>query len=470
MTLLNKFIEIESNPELYRYTFLYNNALMYPFIRYSLLQNAIGEELCVPNPYDHLKIGKIQNLKYKLKSFFYRAQKAGQSDIVFFGSDISNIQQGEAYFNRLTEVFANEYRMKTILIEGSDKMNYKRPRTYPKVYARDYINIITGRKVNKKMLSSDEINQIDLFLQFLKQSFSHKFENIQKWDAFRNSLIYSAKALPFLFESYTKLLKKMGPKIIFIEDACYGGEQISLIMAARKLGIIIGEYQHGLISLTHPAYNYSAHIPDAYKQYMPDFYMNYGSYWTKNSRLPIRVIGVGNPFLSETTSHYNNSAKKEQFLYVSSALTPERYCQEVIQLNKRLKDIGCSVVFRIHPSEKGRLHTVYRSIVEEGIEIDKNPLYQTLSETKYLVGDVSTVLFEATLFDCIVFVMDMPYNVAHIDTVQFNKVYSVDDVVKKIISKDYRKSSSTDFWSSDWRIRYRELINCTLATNRLPIN
>jgi len=461
MSILDKLLEIEEKEELYRYTFSYKNIMMYPFIRFFLLQSAIEDMLEIPGTYDVLHIGIIQKIKYIIKSFLYRPKSNIQSDIIFFGTDISNINHDGVYYNRLTESFANEYPSKTILIEVSDKMDYKRPRTYPKVFTKDFVNIIATIKARLKSMNSKDLKQIEYFIKYLKNNFNHNFTDTIIWDRIESILIHSSRYVSFLCEGYRKLINKLSPKIIFLEDACYGGEHVCLIMTAKDLKIPIGEYQHGLISLTHPAYSYSACLHDSYKYYMPNFYMCWGKYWMENSRIPVKILMVGNPYLSDTLSQQvqGKKFKKKQLLYVSSALNPECYVREVILLNKYLSDKDIFVIFRIHPSETLRLQTVYKPIIDAGISVDTQPLYETLKETKYLFGDYSTVLFEATMFDCVIFVRDSILNREHFDISQLNIVHNIKEIVEKINLKNYKKTNSDNFWVDNWRVKYHQIID-----------
>jgi hypothetical protein len=468
MSILDNFLEIESDETLYQYTFTYKNTLMYPFIRYVLLQSAKENILAMPNAYDSIRFGIIHKIKYLIKSFWYRPPKHLQSDIVFFGSDVSNIRQKNVYFNRLTEFFANEYPSKTILIESADKKDYKRPRTYPKVFTTDFMKILVKFKSAKKSIDLKDSSQIHAFVDYLKQHLNHELKDSEVWEDIKQMLFFYSKNLPYLFQEYTKLLKQLSSKLVFLEDACYGADKTPLIMAAKELDIPVGEYQHGMVSLDHPAYNYSDQLLDSYKHYMPDFFVSYGNYWTKNSRIPIKILELGNPILSETTSKVKNEIKKNQILYTSSVVYPERDTQEIILLNKIMKDKGYSVIFRIHPSETPRLQTVYRPIVDAKIQIDTQPLYETLKETKYIVANtstgnasvenISTVLFEATIFNCVVFAVDPSIDKKDTAASPFNYVQSVDEIADFIIFKKYKKTDSTIFWEDGWRTKYHQLV------------
>lgn len=461
MSILDNLLKIEDDASLYDFTFSYKNTLMYPVIRFLLLQSAIEDQNRISSPYGLLHVGIKQKIEYILKSFHYRPKHI-QSDIVFFGSDVSNIRQGNAYFNRLTELFANEYAPKTILIESADKMNYKRPRTYHKVFAENFVAI--SARIKSFLISAkiDDEKQINAFVQYLKQHFNYKFINMKVWDTVKHVLLRFSVRISFLCKEYTELLKWLSPKIVLLEDACYGGS-VPIIIAARGLGIPIGEYQHGLISLSHPAYNYSAQLSEKYKYYIPDFYMSYGRYWMENSRIPTKVLEIGNPYLSETIVHCEYSEKKEVLLYISAAIDPDCYVQEVLLLKEMLANKGCEIMFRIHPSEVLRLQMVYKPIIDAGIPIDTQPLYETLRHTKYLLGDFSTVLFEASMFDCIIFVRDTPHNRSNVDITRFNAIQSMDELVKKICSQEYQKTAYRDFWADNWQSRYKEIIESYIS-------
>ena len=87
MNTLDKLLEMENNEELYHYSFSFRNTMMYPFIRFFLLRNAIIEIHGINDPYDTLHPGLFRGVKYILKSFWYQIPKHIQSDIVFIGSD-----------------------------------------------------------------------------------------------------------------------------------------------------------------------------------------------------------------------------------------------------------------------------------------------------------------------------------------------------------------------------------------------
>ena len=457
MNILDKCLKIEENPDLYNFKFLYKDTLLYPLIRFFLLQSAIEEMCNVINPYGRNNLTILNKIKYVLTSFFNRPQKARQADIIIFGESIANIKINGKYFNRLTETFANVYHDKTILIENSNNMKYyKYPREYSNVYSWDYIKIISIiRAIGKKIFFHDQ-RQIDNFILFLKNNFFWTFKNNHIWNEIKIKLIRYVKILPFLTYSYKRLLKQISPKLILVGAACYGGGYTPLIMAGKELNIPIGEYQHGIITLLHPAYNYSNKLQSVYLSYMPDFFLCYGIYWQRNMNLPIKNVLIGNPYLTEISSNYKKN-KKETILYISSAAYPDLYINSVLYLHKMFENSNYKVIFRIHPCEYNIIETIYKPIKNAEILIDTAPLYDTLTYSKFVIGEISTVLYEAIMFNCIIFVQNTPYN-NNLDLELFNNFLDLDDLVNKIHTKKYKLTKSDEIWESNWCEKYKKLI------------
>jgi len=467
MRYLDNLLEIEKNEALYSYTFSFKNILMYPFIRFQLLQGAIEDMNKIPDLYAPEKISLIKKIIYFLKCYKYRPINIPETDIIFFGSDVSNIKKGDSYFNRLTESFANEYKSKTILIEASFKTDFKRPRTYKHVFANNIFNINAAIKYKlRKNNNKIDLLNIYAFFDYLKDIFCYKFTN-NMWENIINSLIIFSNKFQYLYEEYIKYFRKIAPKIIFIEDAFFGGDKIPVIIAAKDLNIPVAEYQHGFISFSHPAYNYFTDIPESFKYYFPDYFLSYGEYWIKNSRIPIKTFKIGNPYISDTISQLKVQAKKEQILYISATIDPEGYVEDIIWLNNNIKNSEYSILFRIHPSETSRLQTFYKPIIDLGIQIDSQPLYNTLETVKYIIGDISTVLFEATLFNCIIFIFNKSINKNNIDINYFNSVNTIEEFLNNIISKNYKETDASYFWEENWRKNYRKLIDSIIKDKEL---
>ena len=111
----------------------------------------------------------------------------------------------------------------------------------------------------------------------------------------------AASLLP-RYRRYQTIFKKMGTQVLIKEEACYGGaDNASAILAARNLGIVTAEYQHGTVSSSHIGYNFSTEMSrsEAYRQTLPEYFLTYGSWWGEQINAPVKKITIGNPHRTE---------------------------------------------------------------------------------------------------------------------------------------------------------------------------
>jgi len=92
-------------------------------------------------------------------------------------------------------------------------------------------------------------------------------------------LLKLAATYALLYQNHIDLFKKLKPEIIFVYLASGGRNRIFAIKAAKALGVKVGEFQHGAITLAHPYYNYGKCIFESsvYKEYLPDYLLTWES-------------------------------------------------------------------------------------------------------------------------------------------------------------------------------------------------
>lgn len=456
-TVIDNIIKIEDDPELYNFSFKYKNTLMYPFVRFLLIQKATLDIFNIDMSLIKEKKNSFHLLNYICKSWLYYPYNPKQSDLLFWSSDIANIKLPNGYFNRICDSLANEYINQSSIIESADQQSYKRPRIFPRVFSQDFIYIKNHIKTFFSKRNLDDIQMIEFFMGYLKEKFPHKFSSNEIWLEIEKRLVYYSLKLKLLDEEYQSILKKINPKIIFIDAGCYGGDKAPIIMAARELKIPTVEWQHGIFSLSHPAYNYHENISERYKYYLPDYVLFYGDYWLNRSRIPATKLSIGNPYLEDTASKYTTLTKKKQLLYASPASNFDQVIQSVLYLHEKLYPLGITVLFRPHPIESASID-MYKPLVDSGIELDMSVLYDTLAETKYVVGETSTILFEAVSFDCIVFMEDSSFTQTYVDVSSFNSFVHVSEIVKMIENNSFKKHNRSEFMLSNWRNNFRNFI------------
>jgi len=467
MQPIDQFLEIEKNSELYRFKVLEGKVHLWPMIRHQIINTAFYEKVGIPYPFDPFKINYANAFSYLKTTLKDRCSKAGQSDFIFFGSDVSNFETKDGYFNRLTEYFANEYADQSILIEQSSHFSYKRPRTYKNVFAHDEILIKSRLLRHFIKYNKNDLKIVNDFVEFLKKNFSWEFRTSFFWTNIETVLIRLCKEYKIKYIFYEKLFDRVKPKIVFIEDACYGYAKLALCVACKDNNIILVEYQHGLISLNHPAYNYHNDLSTEYLKYLPDYFLSYGNYWNENCRMPIPVINIGNPHLTENVSEADLSKKENQLLFASNGIEPEMRVKNLLHLNKKLLKKGYKIVFRPHPSEIARLDTVYKPFKENGITIDLGVLHESLSKSKYVLGDFSTVLFESILYQCIPIAIKTSLTVSNINS-DLILILDSEDAIVDLIGRDWVMPDNTSFfWEEDWKYNFKNFINKIIDFERI---
>ena len=459
MQPIDQFLEIEKNKELYRFKVLEGEVHLWPMVRHQIINKAFYEKIGIAYPFDPFKINYAHAFYYLKTTRKDRSSKAGQSDFAFFGSDVANIKTKQGYFNRLSEYFASEYAGQSILIEQSLNFSYKRPRTYKNIFVHDDI-LLKSRLIGYfSKLDKNDLKIIHDFVLFLKNNFLWDFEKNEFWTNIKTVLIRLCKEYKVKYLFYERLLGKVKPVIVFLEDACYGYSNLALCVACKNREIKLIEYQHGLISLNHSAYNYHNDLPVEYLKYLPDYFLSYGNYWSENCRIPIPVVNIGNPYLTQKASETDLSKKENQLLFASGGIEPEMCVKNLLYLNKKLLTKGYRVIFRPHPSEIHKLDNVYKPLRDNGIAIDLGVLHESLAKSKYVLGNFSTVLFESIAFKCTPITLKTPVTDSNINCDQILMLDSLDDVID-LIGRNYVTPANTSYlWEDNWKINFKKFID-----------
>lgn len=193
------------------------------------------------------------------------------------------------------------------MLEDSYGFKYYEPRYFQNVYYRDYIKILIRLKSLKLKKHNQEA--IEGFIAYLEKTFPSTFESAF-CDKLKNVLTTYYKMIPHYKYHYIKLLEKLQPRIIFLNTASYGGLDALLVKIAKEIGIKAGEFQHGVITKSHPAYNYGEAVfkSEEYRKYLPNYLLTYGDYWNENMNTPVKKITIGNPHF---WTNYEKYIRKE---------------------------------------------------------------------------------------------------------------------------------------------------------------
>jgi hypothetical protein len=206
-----------------------------------------------------------------------------------------------------------------------------------------------------------------------------------------------------------RLIDRVRPRVVVFDNGSYTyhGESVGLF---KDAGAYVAEPQHGWIGPSHAAYNYGLLFREpALRRALPDELLTFGAFWSDSIRHPGRVTAIGKPHL-ERQAAVAPASRRPQVLVVSSRTDPEQTDALVVELRELLDD-AWSIVFRPHPGERNEAARRYpRLSAASGVTVDEEPdVYESLKRTTVVVGEASTVLFEARAFGCDVIPRDSAF-------------------------------------------------------------
>lgn len=465
--MLDEILSFEENIDILDYTFLYNNTLIWPFVRFKVFEEAINNKLNIQESHDFSTDSKLSNLKYMLNAVRKNPFRNKQCDILMFYSDISNIlNNNKKYYSKVIGYFAEVYKEKTAMIETHYKKSHHQPKQLKNVKYEDIIFILTKISAFKDKVDERDIIIINKFIKYLQEFFPVKFDRKFYIDL-KNELLDLAKKIKYYDFYYKKLFKNIKPKIVFIHCGCYGNLQSLAIKVANEIGIQTAEFQHGLVSLNHPAYNYGRAIfnSEEYQQYMPKHYLTYGQYWNDNIRMPIKKVSIGNPHFTYKLQNYNSklqmSNKCAKILIVSQGTITKELVKLTEELSRKLKDSKYQIIYRLHPGEVG-FKERYESLYEYSNVLvnTSGDIYDLIYESDYIVGVYSTTLIESIAFDKHIFVYEHVLSKENINKNLGIWFSSSDELYNLIINKkDIKPQYDINYyWSTNWKDNYKEFL------------
>jgi hypothetical protein len=405
----------------------------------------------VGNRYD---VGILNLLQFALYSLidFVRLAIGGHYNIVFFNTGVGNVKSESGYLNRLTDLMAACYTEQTILLEKHDVLRYHKPRVFPHVRVAGLIQVLEKTWENVGVMPREQRARLNDFFNLLHNSFGD-LVTPGEWSWLKRKCRGKVRGESLSLRMYTWILRRLQPRILMLEDGHYGSSG-PLLAAARRLQIILAEYQHGLVSPNHEAYNYHPTVlRRGYALWLPDYFLTYGEYWSRIVSTSAEIYAVGNPYLDmQMRKVLTESAPARSILFLSTSLDPGRY-REVLS---ELVQSGYRVRFRPHPCERLLLSTTYGQFFQDlGIEIDAEPdLYRSIVQSEIVLGDISTSVLEAAALKKPVFLLNHPTTQSHMANI-FPMFNSVSELVGLINTFPNSCKSRGDIWQSDWESRYR---------------
>lgn len=410
---IREFLKIEEDGSILKYRVTEYQIPLWLFIRSEIGLFYLPNKLFGMEPRIKFSLSNLsfkEKLEYITRTLTKNCFRSPKSDIVIFGYSINNVLENEHYVNRLYDPFCFAFQDKILLIEGSDRLKYPNPRLNRKVLYTDIIPVISRLLSRFVSLPKEDINIISEFVVNLRDKIDSLFAiSFSDFFELTEYLINILRRINIRIWMYQMLLQLTRPKLIIIEDACYGG-LVDLICMAKKLKIKVAEYQHGFIGPNHFAYNYHPNVHSTVKPYLPDYMLFWGEYWARSTSIPLEKIVIGFPYIEEKAK---NTIKENAILLISSGMMPREVIDFGSSMINALDLKKYRFIFRPHPSERVVAAERYKHLMEIGYELDTGNLYETLRKIDICISlEISTVLYEAVYFNCKTFLKTTPLTLA----------------------------------------------------------
>lgn len=407
-------------------------------------------------------VSLIGKLRWVYRAIFKSFLFAPKAPLYVFGSSVVNMKEGSTYTNRIYDTLKTKVGNNMVLCEESYRYVFRTPRKVT-TYSSDLFYVFAYVYGKFIALSESEKIKIDSFMAFIIENsicqFSKEHYSVMS-KAIKNAVIRYRFYLRVAH--YLKQAKQV--KACMIEDASYGMDRVVFIHALFNIGIKTLEHQHGLVAKNHPAYNYPEAIVDKkniYFQYLPEYYMTFGDYWSTCVRIPSERLVFGFPYLIKKAKQRSMEGFRESIIVVSDGTMP-KFNLDVCNVLKSILKPGERIILKLHPGEVPYLNERYGALLgcENTYIKTYEPIYDLLSSAKIVVGFTSTVMVEALAYGIKPFVYKTNYSEEIFNGIEFNYFSSIKELEEVIKKNDGKTNINTRYyWEFDSEKRYVEFFS-----------
>lgn len=383
-------------------------------------------------------------------------------------------QSPSGWRNWLTDPFAEEFKDRSVVLQdrpidgrsSSSRPTFSSTFSYADAIARvDLLTKLAPLSSSSQDFARDVVREII-------HEFPFELDTSTIADLERRTL-YKLGRVRYENSQFGKLLDRVHPKIVYMEDASYGG-RANLIQLLKARNILVAELQHGWIGPYHTAYNFGAAMSSpALLSTLPDVVLTFGDFWSDIIRHPSRLVAIGKPHLESTSALARRpGAKANDVLIISSVYQRDELMDFTLDLRRQLP-VDWSIRLRPHPSERQSVASLYPRLVgRDGIKFDESPDVATsLTTAKGVFGFSSTVLYEALAFNCQVAVLDSPLADFSSDVATFGERVSDAASLSRAVERLHQQidplshSQLDDIWKPNSIENFREFVTSIFPEN-----
>lgn len=465
--VIQELLDWENKSNVLDFKFEHDDLLVWPLIRYVVFSRIINNKCHFQPPH----ATKERSSLYKKIEYLYRTLIGNpffsrkSFDFLFFSSTVGvAVKVDKRWLGRINDYFVLEYNDRSMILDSSNRLQYKFPRVPKNVCCQDSLKleIFLKSKIFGRINDTDRKTIEDL-INYLRKSFGNQLKE-SDYIFLENELKTSNLRMVYARDVYLRLFNKKRPKILFIEDASYGGMVSWVIKWAKECGIIICELQHGCLDIPY-IYSDKFCQDKGYNKYLPDYLLMYGSYWADITRTSSEKVIIGNPYFDikrQELRGVQRNKDHQTILIVSQGTITNTMVDLASKLAKMLEGKKYKIIFRLHPGEVPFRSRYQRLFEIENIKIDKKTeIYQLVSGADHIVGSYSLTLFESVGLGKKNYILEDDASSFYVPKDLGARFTNVDELYDLIVNDKY-DGSTLDvkmFWADNWKENYHNFIN-----------
>lgn len=357
---------------------LFNGRKLWPLLRQKIVFDEVRKSLGYDNK---LRTRKKNQL---FVNFFYgieRLFRLKNFEFIFFNNTDKRILQNGKHFDIFFDAWADKVgQEKSLFIEWARNKHIKNS----KVYSSNVISDLPFKFL---------ISFVSLFVRDTLKN-ENLFDKIIKVNNLSGSIRKEIKPKLAELYVYKQFFKIVKPKAIFVLSSF---TKVSVVIAAKELGITVYEAQHGYIGDSHTFYNAEKHFKETY----PDYLLSFGTYEKEKASPklifnPEQIIPVGSfqlelikkqPIPKKLLELQNKYSRL--FCVTLQAIKEEELLKWVLQEAK----LHADWLFIIRPKNKDFEYTPYTKQINI-IEMNDYTIYEVLKIAHYNITIYSTTAIE----------------------------------------------------------------------------
>lgn len=408
--------------------------------------------------------GAAKKARHLARAAFHNAaawpRLRGRGAITLSATGTGLVLESGRYFNRLSDHLLLAERDRSVSIEDSFDWIWPWPRANDRIVFRAPVQAAVA--LRGRALEPLYASRVRPFVELVAERVERILGTAPDAATRRWLGAVAARRLataPYEVDAYRRMFRRLGTRILIKEEGCYG-HAAPMIVAARDLGIVTAEHQHGLVSAGHDAYNFAPSVAAsaAYRRTLPQYFLSYGSWWQDQINAPLAKVVIGNPHRDHRLRGWREGERSD-ILVLGDSIDRDFYrafCRELAASAPP----GLRVAFRPHPIERPQFAQEGERRKWQGIRIDDRPdIYDSFAAAAAVVGEMSTGLFEAAGLVPGIYVMDTAKSRFGMPDHPFAKIGGADELLDRLAGPGAAAPVDAEaIWASGWQQRYRDFI------------